>query len=128
MVSERVGDYVQILRLDFECSNECFVIAMVYMDRVIKRHARLTLGSLTYHRLLAASLTLAAKFHDDDVFADVRYAEASGVAQSELNALQRAMLHLLQHRLFVHPAEFEVYRQLLRMAACGQQDAYCRPS
>lgn len=112
-----IGEYVQILRRDFACSRECFVFALVYMDRVIKGNAHIALGSLTCHLLCAASLTLAAKFHDDDIHKDAYYAEVSGVTKSELNALQRTMLQLLRYRLSVHPVEFETYRQLLLMAA-----------
>lgn len=111
-----IAEYVESLRQDFRCSAECFVIALVYLDRVIKQHAHITVGPLTVHRLIAASLTLAAKFHDDETQTNSSYAVACGMTPAEHGELERAMLELLHYRLVVSPAVFELYRQLLKAA------------
>lgn len=118
--TETIAEYAALLHLEFRCSCECLVLAMIYIDRVMKRHAHIVVSLLTCHRLLAASLTIAAKFQDDDCLENGHYAEACGVSLSELNDLERTLLGLLGYRLAVHPTEFELYRRILFQAGGGR--------
>lgn len=93
-----VAEYVDILHGGFRCSNGCFVVALVYLDRAMKRNKEIAVGPLTCHRLLAASLTLAAKFQDDSCCHTAYYADICGVPERELACLERAMLRLLDYR------------------------------
>ena len=43
------------------CSGECFVLALVYIDRLIKRRD-FVLTSLNVHRIIITAVMLAAKF------------------------------------------------------------------
>lgn len=46
------------------CSPSCFVVAHIYVDRLLQ-HTEIKLTSLNIHRLLITSIMLAAKFMDD---------------------------------------------------------------
>lgn len=50
------------------CSGECFVLALVYIDRIIQSNPTFVVNSLNIHRLLITSIMLAAKFFDDQYF------------------------------------------------------------
>mmetsp|Transcript_56679 Transcript_56679/g.159019 ORF Transcript_56679/g.159019 Transcript_56679/m.159019 type:complete len:220 (-) Transcript_56679:24-683(-) len=108
-----IFDYVVRLRKHFRCSLECFVVALVYMDRASKRNPEIEVGGLTCHRLLAASLTLAAKFLDDEFYSNRYYSDICGVPLRELNDLERAMLEMLCGELLVKPEEFDLYTRIL---------------
>lgn len=108
-----IFDYVVRLRTHFRCSVECFVLALVYMDRATKRHPDIEVGALTCHRLLAASLTLAAKFLDDECHSNLYYSGICSVPLRELNALERAMFAMLHGELAVKPEEFNLYSRIL---------------
>lgn len=47
------------------CSPACFVVAYVYIDRLMQRQPDLPITSLNVHRLLITSVMTAAKFLDD---------------------------------------------------------------
>jgi hypothetical protein len=56
------------------CSPECFVLSLVYIDRLIQRNG-VTLCSLNIHRVIITSLMLAAKFFDDQYYNNAFYAK-----------------------------------------------------
>jgi hypothetical protein len=57
------------------CSGECFVLALVYIDRIIQSNPTFVVNSLNIHRLLITSVMLAAKFFDDQYFNNAYYAK-----------------------------------------------------
>lgn len=65
----RIGikQYSQSLCAGLRYSGGCFVYALVYVDRIIRQHRHVVVGALTCHRLCAACLMIAAKFHEDEV-------------------------------------------------------------
>lgn len=109
--------YLQRLAKFFCCSAECFVLALVYIDRVIQKCPQVAVCSLTCHRLSACSLTLAAKWHDDVFYSNAYYAKVCGLSTKELSGLEEKLLVLLGHRLVVQPEEFEMYRAMLHKVA-----------
>ncbi|KAF4719359.1 mitochondrial peripheral inner membrane protein, partial [Perkinsus olseni] len=83
-----VSDYLLRLSKFFHCSGECFVIALVYLDRAVKESSYsasladaeeekesspFNITRLNVHRLLLTALTLAAKYYDDCYYANKRY-------------------------------------------------------
>ncbi|EER07600.1 hypothetical protein Pmar_PMAR015483, partial [Perkinsus marinus ATCC 50983] len=83
-----ISDYLLRLSKFFHCSGECFVIALVYLDRAVKEssysedtdvdvtvagHEHTTIFNITrlnVHRLFLTALTLAAKYYDDCYYAN----------------------------------------------------------
>mmetsp|Transcript_81105 Transcript_81105/g.204177 ORF Transcript_81105/g.204177 Transcript_81105/m.204177 type:complete len:286 (+) Transcript_81105:44-901(+) len=109
--------YIDRIRKFFSCSIECYVLGLVYIDRLVKRHPNILVSPLSCHRLLITSMMLAAKFQDDVFYTNTFYAKVGGLKLEELNGLERKMLELLDHRLLVPPSEYELYRRILCEAA-----------
>merc|ERR1712188_299798 len=42
-----VRDYLSRIARYFQCSFECFVLALVYIDRIVKQHPEFTICTLT---------------------------------------------------------------------------------
>ena len=66
------------------CSNECFILALIYIDRLIQRNNFL-LTELNVHRVVITAVLLAAKFFDDAYYNNAYYAKVGGVLVSEMN-------------------------------------------
>ncbi|CAE8622291.1 unnamed protein product, partial [Polarella glacialis] len=117
--------YFRRIRSYFSCSSECYVLALLYIDRLIKLHPGITVSKLSVHRLLITAMVVAAKFQDDVFFTNAHYAKIGGLRVDELNALERRFCQLLDWRLFVKPGEFELYRKIVlkAAAACSAQTA-----
>lgn len=114
-----IHDYLMRIATYFQCSHECFVLALVYIDRIVKLHPEFTICNLNIHRLLVTSVMLAAKFFDDVYYSNSYYARVGGVRKQEMNALEKLFLHLIEYRLHVLPQEYEQYRNHVLTAVRG---------
>jgi hypothetical protein len=92
------------------CSPECFVLALVYLDRIIQRNENFFITSLNVHRLLVTSVMVGAKFFDDAYYNNAYYARVGGISCSEINTLELEFLYLINFSLHVTPDVFERYR------------------
>ncbi|KAE8712167.1 Cyclin-P3-1 [Hibiscus syriacus] len=91
--SLNIRQYVERIFKYCKCSNSCFVVAVIYIDRFLQQiDAYLTL--LNMHRLLITSVLVAAKFMDDQCNNNAYYAKAGGVSREELNRLEMFLFDL----------------------------------
>ena len=91
------------------CSGECFVLSLVYVDRIIQNNHSFVVNSLNVHRLLITSIMLAAKFFDDQYFNNAYYAKVGGVPCGEMNSLEIEFLFMLNFNLFGATDTFQQY-------------------
>lgn len=99
------------------CSNNCFIIALIYIDRIIQSHADFVLNSLSVHRMLITSVMVATKFFDDETFNNLYYAKVGGLQVTEVNQLEQKFLSLINFSLTIQAEIFERYRcELLKHA------------
>ena len=91
------------------CSNECFVLALIYIDRLIQRN-NFVLTELNVHRVVITSILLAAKFFDDAYYNNAYYAKVGGVTVAEMNGLEVDFLFRINFSLHVPPSEFVKYQ------------------
>ncbi|CXI80946.1 cyclin, putative [Plasmodium berghei] len=106
---ERIGKYIG-------CSNECFVLLMIYLDRIIKIHKDITLSLLCIHRLIITAAMISAKFFDDLYYSNAFYAKVGGITTKELNKLEAHFLNLLDYKLYVSSHEYNFYRKYISIA------------
>ncbi|KAL7066799.1 cyclin, N-terminal domain-containing protein [Cryptosporidium serpentis] len=109
--------YLMRIAHHFGCSNECFVLALIYIGRIIKVNRNFTLSLLNVHRVIVTALMLATKFFDDVYYSNAFYARVSGVGTRELNSLEIHFLRLVRFQLFVTIQEYETCRSCVMRAA-----------
>ena len=117
--SVSIHDYLFRIARYFLCSPECFVIALVYIDRVMKKQPDFTVRKLNIHRLIVTSMMLAVKFFDDVYYSNAYYAKVGGVKGNEMNVLEVHFLRLIDWQLFVSPEEFDLYKTNVLVAVAG---------
>lgn len=110
-----LSSYASRIQKYFRCTEECFVLCLVYIDRIVKLNPDIQISELTCHRLLLTSATVAAKFHDDEYASNEYFARVGGIDNKELNILEADFLKLLQWKLCVSATEYEWYLEAL----CG---------
>jgi len=101
-------DYLERVSKYASCSGECFVLALIYIDRIIQSNPSFVVNSLNIHRLLITSVMLGAKFFDDQYFNNAYYAKVGGVPCNEVNSLEVEFLFMTNFTLFVTT---DTYRQ-----------------
>mmetsp|Transcript_4424 Transcript_4424/g.10692 ORF Transcript_4424/g.10692 Transcript_4424/m.10692 type:complete len:437 (+) Transcript_4424:519-1829(+) len=104
-----VEAYLDRIHKYASCSNECFILALIYIDRLIERNNFL-LTELNVHRVVITAILLAAKFFDDAYYNNAYYAKVGGVLVSELNGLEVDFLFRINFSLHVQPEVFEKYK------------------
>jgi hypothetical protein len=116
--------YLERIKKYFYSSDECFVIALVYIDRIGKMSPSMTLCELNVHRLVVTAVMVAAKFHDDIYYSNKYYGKVAGLGIKEMNALEATMLKMLDFKVFVSPEEYQLYHNLVYKATgYGRCDA-----
>lgn len=103
-------DYVRRIAKYSGCSPECFIIALLLMDR----YTAATAVPLTFrnvHRLTITSVMVSAKLRDDIYYSNAYYASIGGVQPPELNALELELLKTIQWVTWVEP---EIYEDFVR--------------
>lgn len=104
-----IKDYLLRIAKYAACSGECFVLALVYIDRIIQSNPNFVVNSLNIHRLLITSVMLAAKFFDDQYFNNAYYAKVGGVPRGEMNSLEVEFLFMTNFTLFVPTEQYRQY-------------------
>ena len=101
---------IYILRLlkFFNTQESTFVIALIYLKRMKKRH-KIVINSKNFHKLFLMSLTTATKFNEDQVFQNSYYSLVGGIDLQEFNFLEMKFLELMEYSLFVQNKEFGTY-------------------
>ena len=111
------------------CSTECFVLALIYIDRLIQNN-NFVLSELNVHRVVITAILLAAKFFDDAYYNNAYYAKVGGVLVSEMNGLEVEFLFRINFSLHVKPEVFVKYQDELVSHAVGaglEQQMPCQP-
>lgn len=101
--------YLERIHKYASCSNECFILALIYIDRLIQRNNFL-LTELNVHRVVITSILLAAKFFDDAYYNNAYYSKVGGVLVSEMNGLEVDFLFRINFSLHVTPEVFDKYK------------------
>ncbi|CAD8189842.1 unnamed protein product [Paramecium octaurelia] len=105
--------YIERIKMYSYCSNECFVLALIYIDKVQERNQDVVINSHCVHRFLLACILLSIKYNDDDYYKNDYYARVGGVTLQELNQLERELLTLLDYQLFVSQTQYYYYKEKL---------------
>jgi len=112
--SMTIESYLERMADHFYCSDACFVLALVYIDRVMTSLPGFMVTSLNVHKLALASVLMAIKFHEDNQYSNSYYAKVGGVKPQELIRLERELLRLLDWRVSVEENEYSEYNKYLR--------------
>ncbi|CAI5943932.1 unnamed protein product [Closterium sp. NIES-64] len=104
-----VEKYMERIFKYANCSPACFVLAYIYVEKMVERHDDMVVTSLNVHRLLITSVMVAAKFLDDSYFNNAYYAKVGGVTTAEMNRLEMELLFRLDFRMNVTTEAFYAY-------------------
>jgi len=109
-----VGDYMRRLERYLSCSEQCFVVSLVLMERVFERNSAFAITDFNVHRFLLVATITAAKFQDDDFYSNAYYSKVGGVCPDELLTLEVSFLEMIGWRCHVTVADYENCLQRLR--------------
>eukprot|EP01137_Pigoraptor_chileana_P014739 Opistho-2@69757 len=112
-----VRSYLQRFAKYAPFGNECFILVLIYLDRIVQRSG-VVVTSLNVHRLLVTGLMLAAKYSQDKYYTNKHYAKVGGLPVQELNMLEIEFLRMIDFDLHANVSWLEKYYAQL-CAHCG---------
>jgi len=101
----------------FYCSDECFVLALIYIKRLTTMQPDLPVCNLSVHRMLFFAVLLATKFHDDERYSNRYYAKVGGLTIEEVNMVELKFWKMLDWKMYVEPKEYQFYLGLVQQAS-----------
>mmetsp|Transcript_74858 Transcript_74858/g.243123 ORF Transcript_74858/g.243123 Transcript_74858/m.243123 type:complete len:376 (-) Transcript_74858:55-1182(-) len=105
-----IDKYLIRLSATFRCSDATFIAALIVVDRLLGYEGgRLPLTPRNVHRVFLASLVVAVKYHEDQVYSNNHYARGGGVHLKEVNRLERVLLASLDFDLRISPEHYCFY-------------------
>jgi len=60
-----IRSYMERIFKYADCSDSCYIVAYIYLDRFIQKQPLLPIDSSNVHRLIITSVLVSAKFMDD---------------------------------------------------------------
>lgn len=117
-----IRDYVQRISRYSQCNAQCFIIALIYIDRLIQRNPAFLVTELNVHRLFITSIVAASKYSNDFFLKNSFYAKVGGISASELNDLELEFLFRTHFDLFVHEDTFGQYKSHLDVYSAKRDD------
>lgn len=106
-------DYFKRIAKYGHCSAECFIIALIYIDRHV-RHRNVAITFRNVHRLAVVAVMVAAKLRDDVYYSNAYYASIGGVSNREINELEVELLSSLNWETYVSFEEYHAYFDALQ--------------
>ncbi len=114
-VSIRPEDYLVRMKRYFGCpSSTCYVLALLYIERIIQKYGAVIFNRISFHRLFLSALTVASKFVEDKFATNVYYSEVGGVSPQELRKLEGCFLCIIEFNIFVSEEEYTSFVSKLK--------------
>jgi hypothetical protein len=89
------------------------VLCLIYLDRLVSLD-EIVVDFRTIHRLLITGIMLATKFMDDTHHDNRHFAAVGGIHVQDLNKMEIEMIVALDFNLYVSPAQFNTYVDMIR--------------
>merc|ERR1719233_561727 len=110
--------YLKRIAWFFECSKECFVIALEYIHQLVRVVPDVKVNYTTVRQLIVAALRLSSKFNDDKFTRNSYYAHIVDLPNSTVAVFEAQMLFFLKFDLNVRPEQY--YARYATMLADNQ--------
>ena len=108
-----VQDYLQRLATHATLSPPILLSMVYYIDRLCALYPAFNVSSLTIHRFLIASATVASKGLSDSFWTNKTYARVGGISLTELALLELEFLFRVEWRIVPQPEVLVDYYQSL---------------
>ncbi|XP_009122338.1 cyclin-U4-2 [Brassica rapa] len=104
-----IRSYMERIFKYANCSDSCYIVAYIYLDRFIQKQPFVPIDSFNVHRLIITSVLVSAKFMDDMCYNNAYYAKIGGITTEEMNLLELDFLFGIGFQLNVTLSTYNNY-------------------
>ena len=116
------GDYLELLVYRLDLSAEVCVVALVYIDRILRNWPKFGFTEINFHRVLAVCSLIGLKFLEDWKVDFNQFSCKSGISVRELLQLEVLCLRALNWRVYVSSDDFQKYAALVFSSSPRKKD------
>ena len=95
-----------------KCGDACFLVALVYLDRIVNSSG-FVLTPQNVHRVMLTAVMIAAKFHEDHFYNNAFFAKLGELTLWEMNSSEIELLQQLHFSLVVTSDLYNKYHHQL---------------
>jgi len=101
-----LAEYLKRIACLFDCSKECFVLALEYIYQLIRVRSDVEVNYSTVHQLIVAALRVSHKFFDDNYIVSSYYAYIVNLPANTIAVFEAQLLFFLKFDLSVRPEKY----------------------
>ncbi|CAG9328724.1 unnamed protein product [Blepharisma stoltei] len=106
-------NYLGHLNLYMHCPEHCYVMALIYVERLISNFKKNIFDNISLHKLFLISLSIAVKFSEDKYCTNSYYAKVGGIPTKDFNNLEQSFLMLLDFNLYISYENYENFIDII---------------
>jgi serine/threonine protein kinase len=111
--SYKIDNYVDRIMEQSYASPTTYIVALIYIDRFIKKYPKFLVTKQNIYRLFLVSMRVANKINDLRVLNNYHFAAVGGISLESLNELEGYFLTALSFDLFFSPSDVITFMQLI---------------
>ncbi|KAM9957964.1 hypothetical protein ACTFIW_012940 [Dictyostelium discoideum] len=124
-----ITDFTYRLVKYLGCSKSCFIIALIYLDRIIESDKfKVPINGYNVHRIYFTCILVSIKFFDDYFYPLDIYSRVCGVSLEETSRMERQCIKLLDFNVNINLNQFNHYLSILDYKGFIQFEIENQPS
>jgi hypothetical protein len=108
-----INDYLKRIIKYTNCEINSLIFSLIYLDRICLKN--IDLSPFNIHKFLFATILLAIKTNEDNIYRNSYYSQIAGVTLKELNLMEYNLCIILNYNFFVNESTFNVYKKALKI-------------
>ena len=104
-------DYMNRIHNYTNCSESCYIVAFMYIDRALQNTEKFLLNRKNIHRILLIAIVLAIKYLDDVYSDNLFYSQVGGITIAEFNFLEAELISIIDCNIYVNPLLYSQYNK-----------------
>jgi hypothetical protein len=108
-----VAEYIERLIRYTRCEEASLITSLIYIDRICE-HTPLALTESNIYRVFLASLIIAIKYNEDEIYSNNFYAKVGGIPREEIDRIEYEFLKLINYSLYVNSETYQKYKVYIK--------------
>lgn len=121
--SIKIKDYLEHLYKYGRMNSSTIILMLIYIDRLCNIN-KIKLTYSIIHKLMLASMMIAIKYNEDEIYSMKCYAQIGGVSKAELLELETNFIININFNLFVNEELFNKYHDYFADENSDEDDEY----
>ena len=110
-----IKSYIKHIEAKCCCSKQVFLLALIYIRRLIRSTSYFIINSRSIHRIIITSIMIGAKFYDEPVISNAYFAYVGDISCKEINILEIEFLFRIRFDLSVQINLYNAYNTFLTL-------------